>query len=255
MFDIQRIQEQLRAAVRLSHDAVPVPPFTCFFNPDSDATYANYAIPQVPVSEGVDDALAALAAVFQERDRRPRFEYLEAFAPDLAAVLERHGYQCEMRSLLMICTPQTLTRPAWPAGLTVEAVDDRTQIETVQDLMTVQARAFGDPDAVRTTAEDARRFRERFAALQLFLARMGDSVVSAASLTAPYEGIAELAGIATLPAFRKRGIAGALTFAVTEMAFAQGIDQVFLTAANAEAGRVYGRAGFVANGSGLAYLR
>ena len=47
MIDIERIQAQLRAAVRLSHEAVAAPPFTCYFNPDSDATFANYAIPDL----------------------------------------------------------------------------------------------------------------------------------------------------------------------------------------------------------------
>ena len=90
--------------------------------------------------------------------------------------------------------------------------------------------------------------------MQLFLARLNGVPVSVASLTAPYDGIAELAGVATSPAFRRRGFAAALTYTVTQAAFAQGIDQVFLTAANAEAGHAYARAGFVACGSGLAYL-
>lgn len=254
MIDIERIQAQLRAAVRLSHDAVAAPPFTCFFNPDSDAAFANYAIPDAPVGAGVETALRDVAAQFHARQRRPRFEYLEAYAPDLAARLEQHGYHCEMRSLLMVCTPATLTPPPWPAGFTVEALTAATPIEVVQDLMTIQARSFGDPDTPRTTAAEARQFLARFAALQLFLARLHGAPVSVASLTAPYDGIAELAGVATSPAFRRRGFAAALTYTVTQAAFAQGIDQVFLTAASAEAGHAYARAGFVACGSGLAYL-
>lgn len=254
MIDIERIQAQLRAAVHLSHDAVAVPPFTCFFNPDSDATFANYAIPDAPAGPGVEAALAAVAQCFQARQRRPRFEYLEAYAPALAAVLEQQGYQCEMRSLLMVCTPETLTPPPSPAGFSVEALTASTPIEVVQDLMTIQARSFGDPDTPRTTAAEAQQFLARFAALQLFLARLNGVAVSVASLTAPYEGIAELAGVATAPAFRRRGFAAALTYAVTQAAFARGVDQVFLTAANAEAGHAYARAGFTACGSGLAYV-
>lgn len=254
MIDIERIQAQLRAAVRLSHDAVAIPPFTCFFNPDSDATFANYAIPDAPVGAGVEAALRDVAQQFQARQRRPRFEYLEAYAPDLAALLEQHGYHCEMRSLLMVCTSVTLTPPPWPAGFTVEALTAATPIDVVQDLMTIQARSFGDPDTPRTTAAEAEQFRARFAALQLFLARLHGAPVSVASLTAPYDGIAELAGVATSPAFRRRGFAAALTYAVTQAAFAQVIDQVFLTAANAEAGHAYARAGYTACGHGLVYL-
>ncbi len=254
MFDIERIQAQLRAAVRLSHEQAAVPPFTCFFNPDSDATFANYAVPDQPVGAGIDAALQAVAQTFHARNRRPRFEYLEAYAPELATVLEAHGYVCEMRSWLMLCTRQTLRRPPWPAGVTIEKLDDRTPVETIQDLMTIRARSFGDPDTPRTSAEEARQFRSRFADLQLFLARLDGIAAGVGTLTAPYEGIAEVAGVATSPAFRRRGIAGAVTYTVAENAFDQGVDQLFLTAASAEAGRVYARAGFVAGGHGLAYV-
>ncbi|HHY57313.1 MAG TPA: GNAT family N-acetyltransferase [Chloroflexi bacterium] len=254
MIDIERIQAQLRAAVRLSHEAVAAPPFTCFFNPDNDATFANYAVPDMPVGVGVEASLRTVAEEFHLRQRRPRFEYLEAYAPDLAAVLEQQGYQCEMRSLLMVCTPDTVTPPPWPAGFTVEALTAATPIDVVQDVMTIQARAFGDPDAPRISAAEAQQFLTRFAALQLFLARFNGAPVSVATLTAPYQGIAELAGVATAAAYRRRGFAAALTYAVTQAAFAQGIDQVFLTAANAEASHAYAHAGFMACGSGLAYV-
>lgn len=254
MVNVELIQEQLRAAVHLSHEAVATPPFTCFFNPDSDAPYANYAIPDRPVDADDAPALAELERVFRDRQRRPRFEFLEAYAPHFAAMLERRGYRCEMRSLLMVCTPNTLHKPAWPPGLTIEALTSQSPIEVLQDVITVQARAFGDADAPRTTPEEAQQFRQRFAALQMFLARSGETVVSVASLTAAYEGVSELAGVGTLPAFRRRGIATALTYAATEAAFTQGVTQVFLTAANAEAGRVYAQVGFAACGSGLVYL-
>lgn len=254
MIDIARIQAQLRAAVRLSHDAVAAPPFTCFFNPDNDATFANYAIPDAAVGAGMERALRTVAEHFQARRRRPRFEYLEAFAPDLAAVLEQQGYRCEMRSLLMVCTPATSTPPPWPAGFSVEALTAATPIDVVQDLLTIQAQAFGDPDAPRTTTAEAQQFLTRFAAQQLFLARSHGAPVSAASLTAPDAGIAELAGVATSAAYRRRGFAAALSYAVTQVAFAQGVDLVFLTAASEEAGRAYARAGFTPCGSGLVYV-
>jgi N-acetylglutamate synthase-like GNAT family acetyltransferase len=254
MFDIEQVQAQLRAAVRLSHESVSVPPFTCFFNPDNDATHANAAIPDESVGAEAAAALLAVAEAFRSHRRRPRFEYLEAYAPDLAALLEAHGYRCEMRSWLMFCVPETLHCPPWPAGLAVERLDDQTPLAVIQDLMTIQARSFGDPDAPRATAEEAQHFRTRFADLQLFVARLDGIAAGAASLTAPYNGIAELAGVATSPAFRRRGIAGAITYAVAERAFAQGVKQLFLTAASREAGRVYARAGFVTAGHGLAYV-
>jgi len=253
LVNLELIQEQLRAALRLSHEAVTAPPFTCFFNADNDAPYANYAIPDRPIDAADAPALAELECVFGARQRRPRFEFLEAYTPHFATVLEAHGYHCEMRMVLMVCTPDMLRKPAWLPGLTVEALTEQTQIETMQDALTVQARAFGDADAPRTAPEEAHQFRQRFAATQLFLARAGETAVSVASLTAPFAGATELAGVGTLPAFRRRGIATALTYFATDTAFAQGVTQVFLTAANEAAGRVYAEVGFAPCGNGLIY--
>lgn len=254
MIDIARIQAQLRAALHLSHEAVPAPPFTCFFHPENDATFANAALPDAPITGDVDAALEEVRRIFLAHGRRPRFEYLEAYAPDLGAHLERHGYRCTMRSQLMVCTPAQLAQPPWPATFSVSRLDGQSPDADVQDLLTVQARAFGDPDAPRVSSAEARQFRQRFRALQLFLARVDGVAVSAATLTAPFDEIAEVAGVATLPGFQRRGFAAALTFAVAQAAFAQGVELLFLTAGSVEAGRAYARAGFGAQGCGLDYL-
>ncbi len=60
----------------------------------------------------------------------------------------------------------------------------------------------------------------------------------------PIAGLAELVGITTLEPYRRRGIAAFLTAHMTQVAFAQGVDTVFLTAADERAGRVYERVGF-----------
>ena len=54
----------------------------------------------------------------------------------------------------------------------------------------------------------------------------------------------ELGGIATLPAYRRRGLAGAVTARLAEEAFARGIAGVFLTPGDDGAERVYANAGF-----------
>jgi predicted GNAT family acetyltransferase len=124
----------------------------------------------------------------------------------------------------------------------------------VAALLTVQRRGFGDEHAPEATEADAEQFRRRFGKLQLFGAYLDGVPVSAGSLLAPYEGLSEVAGIATLPAYRGRGIAAALTAHIARAAFDQRLDLVFLTAGDARAGRVYERAGFRAIGSALAYV-
>ena len=72
--------------------------------------------------------------------------------------------------------------------------------------------------------------------------------------TIPSDGITELAGIATLEEFRQRGVATALTSHAVATAFANGLEIVFLSAADARAGRVYERVGFQAFATMLAYI-
>ncbi len=65
----------------------------------------------------------------------------------------------------------------------------------------------------------------------------------------PVDGIAEITGIATLPALRRRGIATALTSTLVEHALAHGVEGLFLSADDANVARVYGRLGFVEVGT------
>jgi predicted GNAT family acetyltransferase len=72
--------------------------------------------------------------------------------------------------------------------------------------------------------------------------------------TAPFDGVTEVAGLATLEPFRRRGIATGLTALAVQRAMAQGAKAVCLTAADERAGQVYERVGFVGCATMLAYL-
>jgi predicted GNAT family acetyltransferase len=56
--------------------------------------------------------------------------------------------------------------------------------------------------------------------------------------------VTEIVGVATLPAFRRRGIGAALTAFLTSDAGDRGVRTVFLSAGNEDVARVYERAGF-----------
>lgn len=60
----------------------------------------------------------------------------------------------------------------------------------------------------------------------------------------PTDGCAELGGIGTLPAYRNRGIAAALTGARLDLAFGFGAEPAFLTPGGPQAQHLYERAGF-----------
>ncbi|MET8144738.1 GNAT family N-acetyltransferase [Sphaerisporangium sp. NPDC005288] len=73
----------------------------------------------------------------------------------------------------------------------------------------------------------------------------------AAMCSAPAEGTAELAGVGTRPAFRGRGIAAAVTAALTETMFARGARSVWLEYSGDGSRRVYERVGFRPEGTRL----
>ena len=83
--------------------------------------------------------------------------------------------------------------------------------------------------------------------------RTGQSVIVVAETPAgpaatgtlrPVGDVAEIVGVATLPAVRRQGLGGAVTGALVEIALESGIDTVFLSAASDEIARVYERLGF-----------
>jgi ribosomal protein S18 acetylase RimI-like enzyme len=62
--------------------------------------------------------------------------------------------------------------------------------------------------------------------------RLDGTLASVAFLQPSRDGLAEVAGVATLEAFRRRGIAGALTSAALGRAFRNGVALALLSAAN-----------------------
>jgi predicted GNAT family acetyltransferase len=55
---------------------------------------------------------------------------------------------------------------------------------------------------------------------------------------------AEIAGVGTLPAYRRRGLASAVTAALAIDAFDRGIEVVWLSAADVDVAAMYARIGF-----------
>lgn len=270
---IERIQAQLSASAHQNFEAVPVPPFTVYINADSDSRWNNYAIPDVPVTGDVNATIDALCATFQARGRQPRFEFVDEFTPLLAPALERYGFVEEMRTQLMICTPATYRPVQASTHVHFAQLSHTGAVAPFQEFMRVQRAAFGHEPTEEVTVDEAEQFRTRFATIQFLgawlptahashtgadakaasVANRAETLVSVASLLPPHGGITEIAGIATVQAYRRQGIAGALTAHVVAQAFAQGLTGVFLTAADANAGRVYERVGFQSIGTGVAY--
>lgn len=75
------------------------------------------------------------------------------------------------------------------------------------------------------------------------VAESADGVLAVGSYQ-PIGNIAEIVAVATLPAARRQGLAGAVTVALTRHALGKAVHAVFLSAQDDDVARVYGRVGF-----------
>lgn len=240
MHQAARIQAYLRATALGFYDAVPVPPFTAFFHPRDPLRYLNYAIPDEPARGDLGEPLARLRETFRERDRLPRFEYVEGFAPELAASLEQAGFELELRAPLMTCPATAIAEPPSVAGLAIVPAT-----ENARAYLTVGRRAFGErheselPDD-EVAAWSARRTQANTALLGL----LDGEPVAVSAATPPQDGLSEVAGIGVLEQARRRGIGAAMTAAAAREAGAKGAGLTFLSPGSDGAQSVYERIGF-----------
>ena len=163
-------------------------------------------------------------------------EFLPSVAPAAEAALIEHGFEVELRTPVMTCTPGGLRTPQRPAGVALQRLDALSDPADVIALVHVQQVAFGDnPDP----GEDG-LLRVPLAVL----ARVDGEPAGGGMGLVIAGGTTELVGIAVAAAHRRRGIAGAVTAELARMAFEAGARSVFLTPGDAGAERVYARAGF-----------
>jgi ribosomal protein S18 acetylase RimI-like enzyme len=257
MLSPTRLETYMRRAAMLGRETVEVPPFVCLFNPRDPLRFFNYAKPLGPVGaepDGLTDSLAALRAAFRARERMPRFEFIEEFAPDLGPTLVAAGFSLEERYPLLVCTPETLRQSPPIPGLTITMLTPDSPAEDLLACIAVQHQGFGEIAGDPPTLADVDDLRENLADEGAFLARMEGVPVAAMMYTAPLDGLTELAGGATLEAYRRRGIGAAMAAAATATAFERDVEIVLLTAASEHASRVFQRAGFKWYGTGLAYF-
>lgn len=253
--EITRLQSYLRENARIQYDSVALPPFTLFIKPSDPFPYFNYAIPDGPARGDLAEVLGALRVEFHARERIARFEFFEAFAPELPAALRDCGFVEESRDWSMTCTPGDLCCPQEVPGLTITTIGARSTDEDLRDFLTAQRQGFDPQNTTPVTAEEVTRARDSFArsGAGAFLGRMNGAPAGASYYGRPIGGVSELAGIATLEAFRRRGIASLLTWHAAQAVFDAGVEVAFLTAEDARAGRVYERVGFQPFSTMLAY--
>jgi GNAT superfamily N-acetyltransferase len=217
-------------------------PFTVGLDPHSDDPMRNYAVPDHDARPGAGD-IDALIAFFRSSQRIPRLEYVEEDAPSAWPALAAAGFAVERRTPVMIAAPATPLTSRSPAGITIRQATSDTDLTAAA---VVQHHAYqmpcppGSHDIARLTSLTRR------GGLVAIAVDDSSGTVAGAGLvdvTGDRPAVGELAAVGVLSAFRRRGIASALSAHLARIAHSHGISLVFLEA-EPEEEQIYRRTGF-----------
>lgn len=235
-----RIQSYLRVAASHQRDTERIGSFRATFSRASDNPFLNYAIPDDNATPSPADVTALIVA-YEQRSRKPRLEYVAQLAPAVEGALIDAGFCVEGYLPLMTCTPESAQSLPVPPGIElILPVSNADLLATIS----VQNEAYGAPPPDSSAIAQLRNSLE--AGGIAVLARMTETgePVGAGVCSIPSNQTTEIAGIGVRAAFRRRGVAGALTTRLVQEAFAVGISVPFLMAAHEAEKRIYARAGF-----------
>ncbi|SCF00838.1 FR47-like protein [Micromonospora coriariae] len=221
-----------------------------------------YARPRLDATE--PPSLADISSV-RERQRElglpEAFEWVHETTPELLAVARSAGLSV-LEAPLMVLDPAALPDPATLSDVPVRvlAADSPGFAADVAARRAVAAVSFAAAGTARGDAGPAERDaaiselelaaldeeRTRVADGRRISALAGTSTEGAlaSGMAMRVDDVAEIAGVATLPAARRRGLGAALTATIARELLAAGTDLVFLSAGSEEIARVYLRVGF-----------
>jgi len=212
--------------------------FTIYWTPEDRTPWMNYAVPKLDAHAAqVQDLIAAFAAI----KRQPRLEFFGERYPNLAAELAKAGFSIEMQAPVMTLSIDQW-RPTELAHVTVASPADVPLINSITDV------AFGaeSTEAQRITTEKAIAEGRYLAALA-----WQDGIAVSAGFALGNALVREIAGVATLPSYRRRGHAGAVIQALLKRFFEAGGEVAWLTPGDAGAELLYRKLGFAAAGTQL----
>ena len=236
-----------------TRQVLPAGRFLAVIDRRTDSPWVSFALPDparwragpLDLREG----LPGLEEIFSHAGRDLRFEFFERLWPDLADELARAGFASAQRQPLFLCRPHAAA--ALPGvGITVRHVRASDPDPELRLFLGIQAAAFGGEGKAGPGHAEVGRLREELlaGAQRCCLGLVGAEPAGAGSAL-DAESICEIAGVGTLPAWRGRGVAAAVTAALAAEHFERGGTLAWLCAADERAGRVYARAGFHPAGS------
>ncbi|MEU9508113.1 GNAT family N-acetyltransferase [Micromonospora sp. NPDC048170] len=226
------------------------------------AGWPYYARPRIDATE--PPSLADVAAV-RERQRElglpEAFEWVHETTPGLLAVARSAGLSV-LEAPLMVLDPAALPDPGTLTDVPLWVLDTAdpgfaADVATRRAVAAVGFSAAGtEPGEAGPAQRDAAVAELDEDAVDEERARVADGRRLSVLAGTPTEGalasgmamrvgdVAEIAGVATLPAARRHGLGAAVTATLARELLAAGTDLVFLSAGSEDIARVYLRVGF-----------
>jgi ribosomal protein S18 acetylase RimI-like enzyme len=249
---LRGLEAKTARAVANGRETARIGRFLAAAHPTNDLIWLNYALPLPELAHDADITgdIADLRQWFRERGRVLRFEIFQPLWPRLGPALERAGLRLQGAMPLMLCAPGDL-RPIAAPGVTVRRLDDTATDDTLRQVMATGQAAFDQPSDVRDADLAELRDNLRRGVYRSGYAEFGGSVAGIGTVVTMND---ELAGIGTLPQYRRRGIAATLSTALLADHFAAGATMAWLSAGDDPAHATYAKIGFRDAGVQLNYI-
>lgn len=230
--------------------AEEIGPLTLFVN--VSAPWPLYARPALGAADVSSEDIAAVRRRMRDLGLAEAFEWVRELTPGMRPAALSSGLAVTDHPLLALDSP--VEAPVVEAEVRAVRPDD--------DLATVLAaaevgfalpgtgpgsagiaelrRVAGERPERQVAAE--RRDLETGAAVRW--AAWVDGVPVCTGRFTPVDGVAELIGVGTVPAYRRRGLGAAVTAGLTAEALVGGVEVVFMSAGDEDVARIYRRLGF-----------
>lgn len=258
---LARLAANVVAVGRRGRETAEVGRFHAFLSATSADYFMSFAVPR-PVSGALGqprgpvrwaESIDRLTAHFVAHERALRLEFFHELHPTLATALEAAGLGLEKTASAMALVPRDF-RPPRPTALAVSSLEAGRAVG-VKRFLAVQSDAFGvridsGPTGWRPILEAGLADGTMVAAI----GEIGGQACCGAVLMIGGGG-AELAGVGTLPAYRRHGYAADLCGRILAEHFHRSADPVWLSADDEIAAGLYGALGFKAVGTQLNYGR
>jgi ribosomal protein S18 acetylase RimI-like enzyme len=245
-----RIQQSVVTNLSRRPAAVESGPFILGFDPATDSPNINYATPR-PDTEITASDIESLVSAFRSASRRPRLEYVVKCAPGLEELLLAAGFTVEERHEFLTCPPEALVSPPQVDGFVVRQPENRAELAA---MVVAQGEAFDDAFEVRDADVDRLETLRQRGGFEVSAFASDGTCAGAGQAVPPSGGVSEIAGIAVRAPYRRRGLGGAITAALSRQIFDSGADLAWLEASGDDSWRIYERIGFRAAGRRL-YIR